>query len=400
MEITSITSDLETSYRQIGDTCRPGLRTEAVGPANLRHVPRWRRAIIGLRIVTHFALLPWLALALLCAPAIAASTDYDGRWTMNGECSADIYSPLDLAFSIHWTTTIRGGTFSESKDDKSRLGYQEQNVWVATIQGSKLSMIVEGQDDHGHKWLRNYEGQPVSATKIAFTGVFFRDHNGQQVQTRTCAGELRLIEPAATSLAGIEQARREQAAVRVSTTRPITAFDGDYSGPVVLAGRFNDPRCEGTMTHSRTISVHNGHFDASILDVPFSVDLPPSGDFTLLGKRQVDHARADVTGKISGLTMDLQYHNAWCEMHALLTASAAAPAAVPPVSSVPRASVPAAPTPSPPATQISTTSLNPAPVPAAVPPRPSPVPIPASAPPPATSSQTSMACQKFPNLCP
>src|ERR1019366_1246872 len=137
-------------------------------------------------------------------------------------------------------------------------------------------------------------------------------------------------------------------AAPVPMKRPISGFDGDYSGPIVLAGRFNDPTCEKTMTHTRSIAVKNGHFNATILDVPFSVDLAANGGFSFSGVRQTDHATVTGTGKIAGQTMELEYNHAWCEMHAILTAGAGSHIATPPAASVPQASAPVpAPTPVP-----------------------------------------------------
>jgi hypothetical protein len=173
-------------------------------------------------------------------------------------------------------------------------------------------------------------------------------------------------------------------------TTPGQGFDGTYSGPVVLSGLFNDPTCQTTMVPYRSIVIKNNHVNATILDAAFSIDIPANGVFNASAIRLTDHARANITGRIAGRTMELEYHNAYCEMHASLTATGGPPIGGP------------NPVPAPLPVPIPSASPRPPPVPAPAPnPTPSSAPAPIPMPTPApVPSPTSEACRKFPNLCP
>ncbi len=100
--------------------------------------------------------------------------------------------------------------------------------------------------------------------------------------------------------------------------RAASAFDGRYAGdsPVVGSG---SPACKD---YHLTIEVKDGHFNTTILTIPFAIDVGADGAFSATairpgGKGGVGY----VTGKISGDTMAIDYHAADCAHHAVLNRS-------------------------------------------------------------------------------
>ena len=140
--------------------------------------------------------------------AYAAPADYDGTWRLDGGCMADP-SRNQPSFQYHWTTTIENGSFSRTNTFKQPSGQTDTNRWTATIQGSNITIDVDGYDDRGHRWLRKYTGNAISATEIKISGDYFLPSSpgGWQKIARTCTGIFTLISPNSNSLAAKEQQR-------------------------------------------------------------------------------------------------------------------------------------------------------------------------------------------------
>jgi hypothetical protein len=155
---------------------------------------------VALRVTALIA-----AVGVLGPSAYATSINYDGTWRLDGGCAADP-SHNQPSFEYHWTTPIQNGAFSRTNTSQQADGTKSVDKWVATIQGSNITITVDGNDDHGHRWLRRYNGNVINGTQIRIFGDFFVPtlFGGWQ-KTRTCTGVFTQIAPSPSSLAATEQ---------------------------------------------------------------------------------------------------------------------------------------------------------------------------------------------------
>lgn len=93
-------------------------------------------------------------------------------------------------------------------------------------------------------------------------------------------------------------------------------FDGTYAGESPVVGAAS-PACKG---YHMTVVVKDGHFDTTMLNIPFSVDVGANGVFSATAMKRGGKV-GYVTGRISGDTMAMDYHAADCAHHAVLTCS-------------------------------------------------------------------------------
>jgi hypothetical protein len=149
------------------------------------------------RVTTLLAVL----LATTWWPAIAASTDYDGTWRLDGTCSASTFGGPAITF--YSNVTIQNGSVSGVKEYVAS-GIKAKDTWSGGVQNNTLNLVDEGQNDRANKWLRKLSGQIVSSSEMSFTGDFSQWVLNAWVRSRTCSGTLRSIEPVAISLAGRE----------------------------------------------------------------------------------------------------------------------------------------------------------------------------------------------------
>ncbi len=141
--------------------------------------------------------------ALSCVTALAASTDYDGNWRLDGNCSASTSWPWSPAITFYTSITIQNGSFSDVRQYLAN-GVQAKDSWSGSIQDGVISIVDEGQNDRAARWLRKLTGRAVSASEISFTGDFSQWVVSGWVKSRTCGGTLRSTEPAPISLAARE----------------------------------------------------------------------------------------------------------------------------------------------------------------------------------------------------
>jgi len=172
----------------------------------------------------------FLLVALIWMPAMAASTDYDGKWRLDGTCTASTVWPWTPAITFWAHITIQNGSFSDIKDYVSD-GIKSQDSWTGRIQDSTISLVDEGHNDTSARWLRNLNGRVVSSSEIAFQGDFFQWITFQWVHSRTCSGKLSMAEAASVSLAGREATHGRPAP---APPPPVVAAQRPPSAEVVL----------------------------------------------------------------------------------------------------------------------------------------------------------------------
>jgi hypothetical protein len=156
--------------------------------------------VVTVRLVLAFI----FTMAMTWWPAMAASTDYDGKWHLEGNCSASLARPTDRAIEFWTNITIQNGSVSEV-DNYVASGKKAEDSWSGSIQNSNLTLVDDGQNDRSARWRRNLTGHAVSSADFVFEGNFFQWIAPQWVHTRTCKGKLHSVDPVAVSLAGRER---------------------------------------------------------------------------------------------------------------------------------------------------------------------------------------------------
>jgi hypothetical protein len=158
----------------------------------------------SVRLVMLRATALVVTLGVIGPNAYATSNEYDGTWRLDGSCSADSIRNLPR-FEYHWTTTIENGAYSRTITTQHPDGSKSEDRWSATIQGRNIAINVDGSDDHGHRWLRRYSGNAISATEINISGDFLvPSASGGWQKNRTCTGALTQIAPSPSSSAAKE----------------------------------------------------------------------------------------------------------------------------------------------------------------------------------------------------
>lgn len=173
----------------------------------------------------RLVVLHCLALATICSPAMAASTDYDGKWLSEGACSASAGSPGALGFSFTSISTIRNGytTSTEKRPAHNNNGVQLEVQFFRHIQNGNLTATADKKTDHGVILHDNTTGHAVSSTEFVDETTEYEWKMNTWVKVLTCTGHLRSIEPSPISLAGMEQQQRERQADTPMQT-PATAL--------------------------------------------------------------------------------------------------------------------------------------------------------------------------------
>ena len=164
-------------------------------------------------------LLP--ALGTPCIPAIAASTDYDGKWRVHGNCSANTGWPWSPAFQFDLDMVLENGQFSGIRNSVDK-GVTRERKYSGDLQGQVLAISMDGKGSNGWTWKQSFSGHAVSSKEIVFDGTETAWSPTNWVATRTCAGTLRLVEPGVTSLAGKERQQHGQPSNPAPAPTPVT----------------------------------------------------------------------------------------------------------------------------------------------------------------------------------
>jgi hypothetical protein len=274
-----------------------------------------------------------LSFGMHYASAIAAPTDYDGKWDFQDSCFAAGGMSSVEPFALQRTTTIEKGTFSDAYTGTLNGGKVEVS-FIGTIKDSAITMFMDGKTASGVRWRETLDGRVASSTEILFDGTHFSLAKDKWVLTHTCFGKLRILEPASTPLsAPTAQPAPALASAPVAVppasasgpankaapaSFPGVSFDGIYSGPVTVSGLRS---CGRTMARTISIVVKNNHFDTTVFNAGFSVDIPTSGILDATGERHADHAKTELTGRFNDWTIELEMQNPYCKAHANLKAA-------------------------------------------------------------------------------
>jgi hypothetical protein len=268
-----------------------------------------------------------LSFGMHYVPAIAAATDYDGKWDFQDSCFAAGGMSSVEPFALQRTTTIDKGTFSDSYTGTLNGGKVEVS-FIGTIKDSAITMFMDGKTASGVRWRETLDGRVSSSTEIVFDGTHFSLAKDKWVLTHTCFGKLRILEPASTPLSATTAPPAPAAASApvvvppaakaASASFPGVSFDGTYSGSVTVSGLRS---CGRTMARTMAIVVKNNHFDTTVFNAGLSIDIPTSGILDASGERRADHAKTELTGKVNDWTIELEMQNPYCKAHANLRAA-------------------------------------------------------------------------------
>jgi hypothetical protein len=157
----------------------------------------------------------------------------------------------------------------------------------------------------------------VGTMEIDYESPACKSHGRLTAQTFPSTTLPAAVSPA-SSQAALSSAAEEPPVVAPVRDPSTSVLDGSYSGPVVLSGM---PSCGKTIPAKLSAMVKNHNFYATIFNVRFSVELPGDGAFSASGIRHTDRAKAEVNGKISNNSIELDMRNPYCSAHASLTAA-------------------------------------------------------------------------------
>ncbi len=102
---------------------------------------------------------------------------------------------------------------------------------------------------------------------------------------------------------------------------PTGKFDGNYSGRYSMVGLWNIPSCVPSSPErsNLSITVAENHFDRKLLGALMSVNIAANGNFTGVG--EASYGAVQLSGKVDGQKLSLDYNNRNCHYHADLTRS-------------------------------------------------------------------------------
>ena len=141
--------------------------------------------------------------------------EYDGLWRVSGMCllafeantdgsrlQPHTIAPFDINIERGDFTTVRNWTRPNST-------VRDRNDWRGSVRRGVLSIEVRGENSNAQKWDYQYNGRATTSTTIRAEGVH-RNGNGPNYRERQrCELQLVSLQPASTSLAGIERARAQ-----------------------------------------------------------------------------------------------------------------------------------------------------------------------------------------------
>jgi serine/threonine protein kinase len=119
----------------------------------------------------------------------------------------------------------------------------------------------------------------------------------------------------AADAAAAQQAKQKAAdaaaATRPALSAPTGRFNGVYVGTFARSGWFNVPNC--TTGGHMSVTISDNHFNRRLLGVPLSADIGADGTISASGDQHVE-----LTGKIDGKSLVLDYNSLNCHYHAEL----------------------------------------------------------------------------------
>ena len=137
----------------------------------------------------------------------ASNTSYDGLWLVEWRCGANSQNGA-AAYSEQFRVRISGGRFARDTSGADARQGAWRNSWAGRVDGLSISIIVDGSNAVGGRWQHRQSGQFSSPTRASLTGGQFAAAPDTQ-KLRDCASDMRMLEPAPGSIAGVEQRREE-----------------------------------------------------------------------------------------------------------------------------------------------------------------------------------------------
>jgi hypothetical protein len=140
----------------------------------------------------------------ICLPAVAASTDYDGRWRLQIVCSAQSEWPWHPPFGYEFPIVLANGQALRKTTEPAGKGLTKDHTWTVGLRDNVLTISQDGTISNGEKWIKSLGGRIVSPTVMEFNGTETDWSKTGWRSVRTCSGKLALIAPGSGEVAGNE----------------------------------------------------------------------------------------------------------------------------------------------------------------------------------------------------
>ena len=147
-ENTSQSDEVTIARVGIGDRSVPWFIMADEYP---RTCDRQMIAVTRFRVLIRVFVLVLLAFGTEHFPAVAAAPDYDGKWEFENTCSAATGVSPREPFAIQLPATIENGLFSVVYTGIVN-GTKVEDNFSGTIEGSDLTIFMDGQSASGEKW--------------------------------------------------------------------------------------------------------------------------------------------------------------------------------------------------------------------------------------------------------
>lgn len=179
---------------------------------------------------------------ILVSTALAAPKDYDGAWNATVSCGPSIYN--EPSFSYERRIVIADGSFAFTRErmlwnNRFNTTVRYTDNFTGRVENGVMTILGKGSADQVDipAWRYDFTGPAANNQTFDLKGSLMQDGAASRpaAQNRTCMFTMKLAEPAAASLAGMESNRAAVAPLDAATIRAVQAAllgQGLYTGTV------------------------------------------------------------------------------------------------------------------------------------------------------------------------
>lgn len=179
---------------------------------------------------------------LLVSTALAAPKDYDGAWNATVSCGPSIYN--EAPFSYERRIVVAEGGFSFTRErmlwnNRFNTTVRYTDNFTGRVENGVLTITGKGSADQVDipAWRYEFTGPAANNQTFDLKGGLMQDGAAGRpaAQNRTCTFVMKLAEPAAAGLAGVEAKKPAVALLDAATIRAVQSAllaQGLYAGTV------------------------------------------------------------------------------------------------------------------------------------------------------------------------
>lgn len=179
---------------------------------------------------------------VLVSTALAAPRDYDGAWNTVVSCGPSIYNEPPYSYERRIVIADGGFAFSRERmlwNNRFNTTVRYTDSFTGRVENGVLTISGKGSADQADipAWRYDFTGPATNNQAFDIKGTLVQDGAGPRpaAQNRTCTFAMKLAEPAAASLAGMESNKAAVAPLDASTISAVQSAllgQGLYTGTV------------------------------------------------------------------------------------------------------------------------------------------------------------------------